>query len=107
MTTFKVGDKVRRIDGRREHQHFEDVITSISPEGGFIRFNGEPHGFSATRYELVAPAEPTDAELAEQLRSTYKSFSEAREKLQGNGWNVRFLGVSGYEISRNPPREYL
>lgn len=58
-------------------------------------------GWASHRFELIKeqPA-VTDAELAAQLRDSYKKYQEASNELKSRGWNVLYTNFGEYKITK-------
>lgn len=83
---FKVGDVVKRKPNTSPHFP-EGVITSISPDGWWIRFNGKTSGYSSRNYNL-APPQSSDAELAAQFRELMGKACDINDQLKARGFTI-------------------
>lgn len=48
---------------------------------------------------------PSDADLAAQLRDSYKKYQEASNELKSRGWNVLYTNFGEYKITKTEVHE--
>jgi hypothetical protein len=103
----KVGDWIKF---GMHHSKYGDrtlQVTSLCESGYFARVNGDEHGWGPNAWELVPSpvTASTDAELAAQLRDSYKKYVEARDELKSRGWTVLYTRDGHYAITKTEVHE--
>lgn len=57
---------------------------------------------------MMTKVEPTAEILAAKMRKAHQDYLENRAALETKGWRVDYKGSrDGFEIHRQPPREFL